>query len=128
MVKSSVLDHGRADFADLLSMVDAVPGIRRVRFMKQQNDDHKGISSITLSKCKADTANHTAEAFLVIEYKDKVSEVVCVPMVERAVAARRTTGRDMHLRDPQAPSFSAVPVPLPPPALLDAFAHGSVHP
>lgn len=38
-VNSYGKDHGRADFADLLSMVDAVPGIRRVRFMTSHPKD-----------------------------------------------------------------------------------------
>ena len=86
-----LINGNYADFVAGMDRADSIPADYREQmeanaamFMKQQNDDHKGISSITLSKCKADTANHTAEAFLVIEYKDKVSEVVCVPMVERA--------------------------------------------
>ena len=38
-VNSYGKDHGRADFADLLQMVDAVPGIRRVRFMTSHPKD-----------------------------------------------------------------------------------------
>lgn len=38
-VNSYGKDHGRANFADLLSMVDAVPGIRRVRFMTSHPKD-----------------------------------------------------------------------------------------
>ena len=38
-VNSYGKDHGRADFADLLRMVDAVPGIRRVRFMTSHPKD-----------------------------------------------------------------------------------------
>lgn len=38
-VNSYGKDHSRADFADLLSMVDAVPGIRRVRFMTSHPKD-----------------------------------------------------------------------------------------
>ncbi|MGM9713869.1 MAG: hypothetical protein ACI3Y5_07115 [Prevotella sp.] len=80
-----------ADFVAGMDGADSIPADYREQmeanaamFMKQQTDDHKGISSITLSKCKADTARHTAEAFLLIKYNDKESEIVCVPMVERA--------------------------------------------
>ena len=38
-VNSYGKDHGRADFADLLKMVDAVPGIERVRFMTSHPKD-----------------------------------------------------------------------------------------
>lgn len=38
-VNSYGKDHGHADFADLLKMVDAVPGIRRVRFMTSHPKD-----------------------------------------------------------------------------------------
>lgn len=38
-VNSYGKDHGKADFAELLSMVDAVPGIQRVRFMTSHPKD-----------------------------------------------------------------------------------------
>ena len=38
-VNSYGKDHGEADFAELLKMVDAVPGIRRVRFMTSHPKD-----------------------------------------------------------------------------------------
>lgn len=38
-VNSYGKDHGRGDFADLLKMVDEVPGIRRVRFMTSHPKD-----------------------------------------------------------------------------------------
>ena len=50
-------------------------------FLSEQKKSHKGISDIALSRCKADTAHHTAEAFLTIQYADSVEEVVCVPLV-----------------------------------------------
>lgn len=52
-------------------------------FVKQQTDEHKGIKEITLSSCKADTAQHTADAFLYIHFADSLKEVVNVPLVEK---------------------------------------------
>lgn len=52
-------------------------------FMQQQKEEHKGIKAITLSSCKADTAQHTADAFLYIHFADSLKEVVNVPFVER---------------------------------------------
>lgn len=50
-------------------------------FVKQQKDNHKGIVAITLSRCHADTAHNTAEAYINIHYADSAQEVVCVPLV-----------------------------------------------
>lgn len=51
--------------------------------MAQQKKDHEGIDSIGISRCVADTATHTANAFLTISYKDKTRETIVVQMVEK---------------------------------------------
>lgn len=80
-----------ADFVAGMDRADSIPADYReeleanaAMFAKLQADAHKGISAVTLSRCVADTAAHTADAFLVMTYKDNTKEVVCVPMVERA--------------------------------------------
>lgn len=50
-------------------------------FVQQQKDQHKGISGVKALRCVADTANHTAEAFLEISYADSTKETITVPLV-----------------------------------------------
>ena len=52
-------------------------------FLAQQNEMHKNISSFTISDAEIDADNHTANAFLVVNYGDSTSEQIVVPMVER---------------------------------------------
>lgn len=79
-----------ADFVSGMYGADSIPQNYRQQmednaamFMSEQNKAHKGIADITLSRCKADTARHTAEAYITIHYADSVKEVVCVPLVMR---------------------------------------------
>lgn len=77
-----------ADFVSGIAGSDSLPADYREQmvantamFVQQQKDKHQGIKAVTLSSCKADTARHTAQAFLIIEYADKNKEVVNVPLV-----------------------------------------------
>ena len=47
-----------------------------------QKEEHQGISNVKIADAKADTAHHTAMAFLVLDYGDKTSEEIVVPMIE----------------------------------------------
>lgn len=85
-----LLDGKYDDFVAGMDGCDSLPNAyheqmvaNTAMFVEQQKEDHKGISDITLSRCHADTASHTAEAMLTLEYADNVKEIVCVPMVER---------------------------------------------
>lgn len=51
-------------------------------FVYQQKEEHQGISNVKIADAKADTAHHTAMAFLVLDYGDKTSEEIVVPMIE----------------------------------------------
>lgn len=51
-------------------------------FIRQQEMDHKGISSIHVSGAEVDESNHSANVFLVFCYADSTTEQVVVPMVE----------------------------------------------
>ncbi|MDD6954404.1 MAG: hypothetical protein ACOCOT_01980 [Prevotella sp.] len=51
-------------------------------FMAQQQVDHRGIKSVKVQGCDADTAAHVANAYLIFSYGDSTEERVCVPMVE----------------------------------------------
>lgn len=77
-----------ADFVAGIAGSDSLPTSYREQmidntamFVQQQKDEHQGIKAVTLSRCEADTASHSAQAFLVIEYADKNKEVVSVPLV-----------------------------------------------
>lgn len=85
-----LLDEKYDDFVAGMDGGDSLPADYRQQmvantamFVADQKELHKGIKEITLSRCVADTAAHTAEAMLNIIYADSVKEVVCVPLVER---------------------------------------------
>lgn len=52
-------------------------------FIERQNTEHRGIVAVKPMRAVADTARHTAEAFLTITFADSVHEEVVVPMVEK---------------------------------------------
>ncbi|TGX82389.1 hypothetical protein E5358_07545 [Palleniella muris] len=85
-----LLAENYEDFVNGMLGGDSLPPVYKEQmvanaamFVKQQVDEHKGIKEITLSSCKADTANHTADAFLYLHFADSQKEVVNVPLVER---------------------------------------------
>lgn len=51
-------------------------------YMAQQQDEHRGIKSVKVQGCDADTAAHVANAYLILSYGDSTQERICVPMVE----------------------------------------------
>lgn len=51
-------------------------------FLATQREEHGGIDSVSLVRCTADTARHTANAFLLLTFGDRTHEEVVVPMVE----------------------------------------------
>jgi hypothetical protein len=51
-------------------------------FVAQQEKEHRGIKSIAVQGCDADTSAHVANAYLIFSYGDSTQERVCVPMVE----------------------------------------------
>ena len=51
-------------------------------FVEQQNEEHKGMKSISVLNAKADTAQHVADVFLQVAYGDSTKEQIVVPMVE----------------------------------------------
>lgn len=51
-------------------------------FVGQQNTERKGIKSFDLVSAKVDTASHTANVFLKLNYGDNSTEQVVLPMVE----------------------------------------------
>lgn len=50
-------------------------------YVQQQKDAHQGIKSIKAIRCVADTAHHTAQAYLEISYADSIKETITVPLV-----------------------------------------------
>ncbi len=51
-------------------------------FVAQQEKEHNGIKSVSVTDGRADTAHHVANAFLTFSYGDGTKEQVVVPMVE----------------------------------------------
>ncbi len=51
-------------------------------FLAQQEKDHKGIKTVSVTDARADTVHHVANAFLTFSYGDGTKEQVVVPMVE----------------------------------------------
>lgn len=51
-------------------------------FAAQQRTERGGISEARLLRCTADTATHTADAYVLFCYGDSTTEEVLVPMVE----------------------------------------------
>ena len=52
-------------------------------YVKRQQDQHQGIKSVSIVSSEADTAQHTAMVFLMMEFADNTKEQILVPMVER---------------------------------------------
>ena len=52
-------------------------------YVKRQQDQHQGIKSVSIVSSEADTAQHTAMVFLLMEFVDNNKEQILVPMVER---------------------------------------------
>lgn len=85
-----LLEDKYEDFVSGMDGGDSLPAGYREQmvantamFVKQQKDEHKGLQAVSVERCVADTAAHTAEAILNIEYADNAKEVICVPLVER---------------------------------------------
>lgn len=51
-------------------------------FVRQQQDEHRGMKAVRVVTAKADTARHVASVFLSVAYGDSTSEEIVVPMVE----------------------------------------------
>lgn len=87
----NLLLHGKySDFVCGMAGSDSLPAAYREQmianaamFVQQQKDEHEGIVSISYARCAADTAHHTAQAYLTIVFKDKTQEVFCVPMIQK---------------------------------------------
>ncbi|MCM1080088.1 MAG: hypothetical protein NC344_11420 [Bacteroidales bacterium] len=85
-----LIDGKYEDFVNGMFGGDSLPSVYKEQmvanaamFVQQQKDEHKGINNVTLSSCTADTARHTADAFLYIHFADSLKEVVNVPLVEK---------------------------------------------
>ncbi len=75
-------------FVDSRYQTDSIPSLYREQlianmkmYISQQNDEHSGIKNVNIVNANADTIHHTANVFLTLEYGDKTTEQVVVPMV-----------------------------------------------
>lgn len=84
-----LLHHDYKSFVAGSYYPDSIPGIYREQLetnakmiLAQQDSDHKGLKEVIVDKGVADTARHTADAFLVLVYGDSTRERIVVPMVK----------------------------------------------
>lgn len=52
-------------------------------FVRQQEEEHRGVISVRISRVESNDSLRTANVFLIFCYGDSVNEEVVVPMVER---------------------------------------------
>lgn len=52
-------------------------------YIEKQKKSHQGIVSIEALRATADTASHTANAFLALTFGDSIREEITVPMIEK---------------------------------------------
>ena len=84
-----LLENKYSEFVNGMNQPDSIPAGYREQletnakmFVYQQKEEHRGISNVKIADAKVDTARHTAMAFLVLDYGDKTSEEIVVPMIE----------------------------------------------
>ncbi len=53
------------------------------QYVEHQKKQHQGLKSVSIVSSKADTAQHMAMVFIMMEFADNTKEQVLVPMVER---------------------------------------------
>ena len=51
-------------------------------FVGQQNDEHRGVISVRVSRSEVNDSLHTADVFLIFCYGDSTNEEIVVPMTE----------------------------------------------
>lgn len=85
-----LLEGKYEQYVDGLNQPDSIPQSYREQlitnakmFIEQQTKERRGIREIRIASAKADTANHSADVFLIFCYGDSTNEEVVVPMVER---------------------------------------------
>lgn len=86
-----LLLQGKYDeFVARKAQTDSIPGSYREQlvanikmFAAQMEREHRGMKEVRIVNCTADTASHSAQAFLVICFGDSTIEETVVPMVER---------------------------------------------
>lgn len=84
------LVEGRhSDFIDGFYQPDSIPGSYREQLIMaakmvtaEQKSERGGLKEVKLVRCTADTASHTAQAFLMLCFADSTNEEIVVPMVE----------------------------------------------
>lgn len=85
----ALLKGDYAQYVDGFYQPDSIPAGYREQlvanakmFMRQQQDERRGMKEVRVVTAKADTARHVASVFLSVVYGDSTSEEIVVPMVE----------------------------------------------
>ena len=75
-------------FVDGRYQPDSIPASYREQlvanakmFIGEQQETHKGIKSVSVSRVKMDKAHHVANVFLILYYGDGTKEEILVPMI-----------------------------------------------
>ncbi len=53
-------------------------------FVKEQDDEHRGVYSVRISRYEANDSLHTANVYLILCFGDSTNEEVLVPMIEHS--------------------------------------------
>ena len=85
----SLCNGGYEYFTDMCHRVERIPASYRDQlvanakmYLATVNKEHKGISEIRILSCRNDSLNPTAEAYLLLCFKDSTKEEIVVPMVK----------------------------------------------
>lgn len=85
----SLSNGGYEYFIDMCHRVERIPASYREQlvanakmYLAAMNEEHKGISEIRVLNCKNDSLNPTAEAYLLLCFRDSTKEEIVVPMVK----------------------------------------------
>ena len=85
-----LLEGKYEEFVDCHYQPDSIPVSYReqlvanaMMFVGQQKSDHGGMVKVDIIRAEVDTALHSANAFLSVQYGDSTCEEILVPMVER---------------------------------------------
>lgn len=85
-----LLQQKYSDFVSGMADADSLPADYRVQlednarmFVGVQQKEHEGIDSFTVSRATIGEGGVNATAYLLVWYKDKTSEEICVAMQEK---------------------------------------------
>ena len=86
----ALLEGNYEDFLNGRAYMDSIPDSFREQlvvsfkqFMRQQENAHQGVESVTPTRAEMDSTLHLMQVFLMVNYADSTHEEIVVPMVEQ---------------------------------------------